>query len=169
MRLPAAALFQPSLLLLPGDCLRLRRVPFGLLSLLSLLVGLLLGLLRGSVMGYLLLGLLFGSLMGNLLLGLLFGRLMGNLLLGLLLGRLMGNLWLGLLLGSLMGNLLLGLLLPLRGWPRGLLRFTLLLFRLGLFFAWLLVLCVRRDNSPEKHNQGSGICSSKEMHVSPLH
>jgi hypothetical protein len=90
---------------------------------------------------------------------------MGNLLVRLLLGSLMGNLRLGLLLGRLLGLLVL---LRLRGWPCGLLWLTLLLFRLGPFFVWLLVLRVCRDNSPEKQNQGSGTCSSKEMHRNRL-
>ena len=134
----------------------------------------LLGLLFGRVMGNLLLGLLFGSLMGNLRLGLLLGSLMGNLLLGLLFGSLMGNLLLGLLFGSLLGLLRLGLLLVC-WWPCGLVwgwLWSLLCCFSGwaCFSLWLLVLCIRRDNRPEQHNQGSGICSSKEMHgnSSPL-
>jgi len=51
------------------------------------------------------------------------------------------------------------------GRPRSLLWLTLLLFRL-LFF--LLVLRVRRDNRPEKQNQGSGTGNSKEFHSDRL-
>jgi hypothetical protein len=111
-------------------------------------------------------------------------RLLSPLLLRLLL-------WLRLLLSPLLLRLLLlrllllrlrPLLLRLRPWrlrrgallllccrPRTFLWPALLLFRLGLFFALRFVLRVGRDNRPQKQNQGSGICSSKELHSNRLH
>jgi type VI protein secretion system component VasK len=102
---------------------------------------------------------------------------LGPLLLRLLWLSLLGPLLLRLLSGLLLLLLCVLCLRPLRlclralllcGWPRTLLWLALLLFRLGLFF--LLVLRVRRDNRPEKHKQGSGTDSSKELHskLSPL-
>ncbi len=159
-----------------------------LLWLLGLPGLLLLGLLWLSLMGLLLLRLLRLGLMGLLLLGLLRLGLMGLLLLRLLRLGLMGLLLLGLLWLSLLRPFLLGLLsrlLPLLlcvlcrllvrlclgslwlRWPRGLLWFALLLFRLRLFF--LLVLCVRRDSSPEEQKQSSGDAGLKEFHRDRLH
>jgi len=43
-----------------------------------------------------------------------------------------------------------------------------LLFRLGLFFVFLFVLRVRRDNHPEKQKQGSGTGSSNKLHSNLL-
>jgi hypothetical protein len=84
----------------------------------------------------------------------------------------LGALRLGLLRLGLLGVLLLGLLrlLLLRcGRPRAWLWFTLLLFRLGRFFALLLALRVGREHRPEKQNQGGGTHSSKELHRNRLH
>jgi hypothetical protein len=91
------------------------------------------------------------SLVGHLLFRLLRLSLMSLLLLRLLL------LWL---------CMLCRLLVRLRGRPRRLLWLTLLLFRL-LFFR--LVLRVRRDNGPEKQNEGGSACCSKELHSDRLH
>jgi hypothetical protein len=79
---------------------------------------------------------------------------------------LLGLLWLRLLLSPLLRLLLPGLLCCR---PRTFLWPALLLFRLGLFFALRFVLRVGRDNRPQKQNQGSGICSSKELHSNRLH
>jgi len=146
--------------------------------LLSLLDVLLVGLLLRSLLSPLLLGLL---LLRLLLSSLLFRLLLLRLLLGPLLLRL---LLLGLLLGPLLLGLRSGLLVLLLcalcrllvrlclrallrcGWPRGLLWPTLLLFRLLLF---LFVLRERRDNRPEKQNEGGGTCCSKELHSDRLH
>ena len=49
------------------------------------------------------------------------------------------------------------------GWPRCLLRFTLLLFGRALRF--LLILCERRGNRTEKQTDGSGTGNSKDIHT----
>jgi hypothetical protein len=135
MPLPAAALFQPSLLLLPRDCLRPRGVPLlwplGLSGLLLRGVPL---LWLPSLLGLRLLRLLRLSLLGPLLLGLLWLSLLGLLLLGLLRPLLL-RLLLGLLWLSLLGLLLLGLL-----WL-SLLRPLLLRLLSGLLLLLLCVLC----------------------------
>ena len=140
------------------------------LLLLSLLGALLLGLLLLSLLGMLLLGLLLLSLLDALLLGLLLLSLLDALLLGLLLLSLLGVLLLGLLLLSLLGVLLLGLLLlGLLGMLLlRLLRLCGLLFRLGLFFVLLFVLCVHRNNGREKQKQGSDTGRSNKSHSNVL-
>jgi len=113
------------------------------------LMGLLrLGLLRLGLMGLLRLGLLWLSLLGALLLRLLSRLLLLYVLCRLLVRLCLGSLWLC-------------------GWPRSLLWFTLLLFRLRLFF--LLVLRVRRDNGPEKQKQRGRNAGLKELHSDRLH
>ena len=83
-------------------------------------------------------------------------------------------LWLSLLDPRLLLSACLRLLrlslraLLLCGWQSTLLLPTLLLFRLALFFVLLVVLRVRRDNRPEKQQQGSGTGSSNELHSNRL-
>ena len=48
------------------------------------------------------------------------------------------------------------------GWPRGRLRFRLMLLRPCLFL--ILLLCPGRDHRPEKHKRGSGSDNSNELH-----
>jgi hypothetical protein len=147
--LPSAALFKPSLLLLPCDCLRLRRVPPpGLYSLPGLrpcwtpLLG------RASLLSPLLFRLLLSVL------GLLLRRLLVSLWRSFLLrlwSRLRAMLlWLFLLCWRVLRRrlVLLGLrALLLFGWPRGMLRLTLLFFNLRFF---LLVLRISRENRAEQ-------------------
>lgn len=124
------------------------------LSLLCVLRGLWLGLL--GLLGMLRLRLLRLSLLGVHLLRLLRLSLLGVLLLRLL--RLTLFSWLLVRLCLRAGRL--------RGWPRCLLWFTLLLFRLARF---RLILRERRGNGAEKQTQGRGTGNSKDFHANRLH
>jgi hypothetical protein len=115
-------------------------------------------MLLPSLLGPLLLWLLLPSLLGLLPLRLLLLSLLGSLLLRLLLPRLLGPLLLRLLLVSLLGPLLLC------RWRRALPLPALLLFRLALFFALLVVLCIYRANRPKKQKQRSRTGSSNKSH-----
>jgi hypothetical protein len=141
------------------DPLLLRLLLLSLLDPLLLLRLLLLGLLDPLLLRLLLLGLL--DLL--LLLRPLLLSLLDPLLLRLLVLSLLDPLLLRLLVLSLLDLLLLRVLL-LCGWPRALRLSTLVRFRFTLFFVLLFVLRVNRDNRREKQKQGSGTCSSSELH-----
>src|ERR1019366_1210981 len=162
-----AALFQPSPLMLPRDCLLLRTLRLLLLpGLLGTLCRLLLRLLLPRLLGPLLLRLSSGLCVLLLRLLLLLLSALRLLLLRPLLLRLWGPLLLRLLRGLRVLLLRLALrALLLCGWRRTLLLPTLLLFgRIALFFLLLVLLRVRGDNRPEKQKQGGGTGSSNELH-----